>query len=302
MAVLRGVDDAGSALIPDLTTGELVGADGRRYAVVDNIPSMVSEGPENQDWNYWDQDDLKKIGDSYYQRAKGDLEEKEAAKSYARLLARDDNYRPGETVLDIGCATGHFLRSFRRLTDIDMHYTGIDTTLPYLRWGAEIFGIDDKCTFVHADALKMPFVDDAFDVVVVNLFHFFEDIGKALGEAMRVARRRVIWRTPIGQTNYMVKVVYDNDFEKLGVLLPERRDMTYSLYMLYSRQYLHGLAEHLGGEILYIDRDTDFGEFDNTALDAFDGLPATKVVNGMQINGALVLDWHYVGIGIARRT
>jgi hypothetical protein len=147
----------------------------------------------------------------------------------------------------------------------------------------------------------MPFADKSFDVVIVNLFHFFENIGEALGEAMRVAKRRIIWRTPIGQTNYMVKVVYENDFERLGVLLPERRDVDYSLYMLYSKQYVRGLVKHLGGNTLYIDRDSDFGEFDNTALEAFDGLPATKVVNGLQINGALVLDWHYVGIDVSGR-
>lgn len=298
LEVLRGLDESASLLRFDRRTNHLLDASGRRYAVVDGIPSMVAEGPENQDWNYWDNENLKRIGDSYYKRAKGELEEKESAKSFARLLGRDDNYRPGETVLDVGCATGHFLRSFRRLLDPQIRYTGIDTTLKYLRWGGQIFGIDDRCNFVHGDALRMPFCDGAFDVVVVNLYHFFENIADALGEAVRVTGRRIIWRTPIGPVNYMVKVVYDDSFEDVGVLTPERRDLDYSLYMIYSKPYLQGLVRHLNSRIVRIEQDTDFGPFDNTVLPEFGNLPATKVVNGMQINGSLVLDWHYVVIDV----
>jgi ubiquinone/menaquinone biosynthesis C-methylase UbiE len=47
---------------------------------------------------------------------------------------------------------------------------------------------------VRADALRMPFADDAFDYVVCSLFtHHFRDeaVVAVLGEMSRVARRRV---------------------------------------------------------------------------------------------------------------
>jgi len=267
-----------------------------RYPVRFGIPSMLKGGPENQNWNPWSLDKVQMMGDSYYKRAKGELPEKESSKSYAHLLSRRKLYSHGDTILDIGCATGHFLRSFRRLLDPDILYTGIDTNLSYLQWGREVYDVNNKCNFVHCDALEMPFLDNSFDIIIVNLFHFFPRIDDALLESMRVARKMVVWRTPIGVVNYIIKVIYNQSFDEIQVISPEREDFDHSLYMLYSKEYLEGLVTHLGGKLKFIEKDTDFEDFDNTTLDAFKNIPSTKTVNGMQINGNLVLDWHYVAI------
>jgi ubiquinone/menaquinone biosynthesis C-methylase UbiE len=295
LRVLRSIEDRKSPLAWESDT-LVCPATGVRYDASRDIPSLMKGGPATQEWNVWDSVEIHKIGDSYYKRAKGELPEKEASRSFARLLRDKGIYAPGNTILDIGCATGHFLLSFRRHLDPEVRYTGLDSHLGYLRWGGEIYGIDDRVNFVHADALEMPFVDRAFDIVVVNLFHFFENAEMALREAMRVAKKAVVWRTPVGQVNYVVKVVYAQEFEKIGALTPGRTDVEHSLYMLYSKRYIEGLVRHLGGRVMFIERDTDFGEFDNTALSEFDGLPATRTFHGLQINGNLVLDWHYVAI------
>ena len=269
---------------------------GAHFPVQKGIPSMLTGGPEKQDWNPWDLDKVKMMGDSYYKRSKGELPEKESSKSYAKLLERREIIKPGDPILDIGCATGHFYRSFRRILSPDFFYTGIDSSSQYLQWGREAYGLSPKCNFVHCDALDMPFQNASYDLVIVNLFHFFPRIDNALREAMRVAKRMVIWRTPVGVVNYIVKVIYEQSFDKIGVLSPERNDFDHSLYMLYSKEYIEGLVPSLGGKIAFIEKDTDFGEFDNTALDEFKDIPASKVIDGKQINGNLILDWHYVGI------
>ena len=268
------------------------------YPAQHGIPSLLNGGPASQAWNPWDLDKVQMLGNSFYQRAKGDLPEKESSKSYARFLDQYDFYSPGDTLLDIGCATGHFLRSFRRLLDPDILYTGIDTHFPFLQWGKEVYDLDHSCNFVHCDALAMPFFDQTYDLVIVNLFHFFPRLDEALREAMRVARKMVIWRTPLGEANYIIKVIHNQSFDELQVLSPERDDFDYTLYMLYSKEYVAGLVAHLGGKVTLIKRDTDFEDFDNTVLDEFRHVPATKTVNGMQINGNLVLDWHYVVIEV----
>ena len=198
--------------------------------------------------------------------------------------------------LDIGSASGHFLRSFRRLLDENISYTGIDTDIQSLMWGREVFGVDDRCNFVHGDCTAMPFKDNAFDTIVVNLFHFFPNIEIALRESMRVAKKWVVWRTPIGQINYMIKMIYTQSYKELGVLTPERDDFDHSVYMLYTKQYIEELVEALGGSVKFIEQDTDFESFDNTAYDDFQHVTATKTVAGMQLNGNLVLDWHYIGV------
>ena len=91
-------------------------------------------------------------------------------------------------------------------------------------------------------------------------------------------------------------MVYEHSYDKLGTITPKRTDLNYSLYQLFSKKYIEGLVKHLGGKLLFIEKDNDFNSFDNNKVDGFDGIPATKTVNGMQINGNLVLDWHYVAI------
>ena len=268
----------------------------KKYSIVDRIPYMMDGGPEKQDWNVWDLDKIKMMGDSYYKRAKGELPEKESSKSYARFLKNNDLYSKGDELLDLGCATGHFLRSFRSRLDENILYTGLDTHIDYLHWGNEIFGINNSCNFIQGDACDMPLSDNSFDSVIVNLFHFFPNIKNALKEAMRVGRKTVIWRTPIAQYNYIVKLIYNNSFDELNVITPEREDFDYSLYMLYSLEYLEGLVKNIGGRILLSQKDDDFQPFDNTILEEFKHVPSTKTVQGLQINGALVLDWHYIVI------
>lgn len=299
MSVLRDPETKAPGLTLDAERQELVASSGRRYPMARGVPSLLLGGAEVHDWNVWDQQEHQRTGHSYYRRATGELPEKEASKSYANLMKRRGLYQPGDTLLDIGCATGFFSNSFRRILDPDIRYTGIDITRQFLEWGAEIYGIDDRTSFVHADALNLPFIDDSFDTVVVNLFHFFPDIVAALREVMRVAGKRVIWRTPIGQCNYAVKMFYESDLAAQGVLTAERTDIPYEVYMLYAIPYIEQVVAHLGGRVDFIERDTDFAAFDNTALPEFEAMPsvpATKVVNGQQVHGNLILDWQYVAI------
>lgn len=266
---------------------------GHKYETVNGIPSIIDKELD-QEWNSHDSDAFEKGADSYYKRAKGDLPEKEASKSLARLLDRKDIYSQGDRLLDVGCAAGHFLKSLRRLLDSEIQYTGVDTDMKYLQWGRDVYGVDETCTFVQSDALEMPFEDNSFDTVFVNLFHFFPRIDNALSESVRVSKDRVIWRTPIGETTYIIKEIFEDEFEDVGIIDPERTDLDYSLYMLYSEEYLTGLVDEMGWEIEFFERDDDFESFDNT--DEFEDVPATKTVNGKQINGNMVLDWHYVSI------
>jgi ubiquinone/menaquinone biosynthesis C-methylase UbiE len=255
---------------------------------------MDQEIPDGQDWNPWDQNTVKKLGDSYYKRAKGELPEKESSKSLARFLEEKDFYSEGDTLLDVGCASGHFLRSLQRLLDPDINYTGIDVNMQYLQWGGEIFGIDDQSNFIQCDALNVPVEDNAFDIVFVNLFHFFPRIDEPLKEAMRVASEHVIWRTPIGEVNYVAKAIHNDSFEELGLYGPNDDDLGGTLYMMYSEKYLRGMFEEFGWDLQLIEKDTDFEQFDNNELDEMEEVAATKVVDDMQINGNLVLDWQYV--------
>jgi SAM-dependent methyltransferase len=104
------------------------------------------------------------------------------------LLAGLLDARPGEPLLDVGCGTGYFSRRFSR--EAGLMVTGIDIA-PDMLDLARSKAPDIALT--RADAACLPFADRAFDhVVAVTSLCFVADVGRALGEMSRVARRRIV--------------------------------------------------------------------------------------------------------------
>jgi len=269
---------------------------GASYSSTNDIPQLIEGIPvEEQDWNEWNTAELIKIGDSYKKRSTGELPEKEASKSYCNILKHKGLYCKGDSILDVGSACGHFYYSFYTRLDKDIDYTGIDTTYKFLEWGKDLYKGHQNTDFVHGDALKLPFKNNSFDTLIVNLYHFFPNLTDVLSEAIRVAKKQVLWRTPIGEYNYAIKMISDNDFHKIGTITPNRDDYNYTLSMMYTKEYLYDLVSSLDARIEFIERDLDFGDFDNNALSEF-SMASTRSVNGIQTNGNLVFDWHYVNI------
>lgn len=66
----------------------------------------------------------------------------------------------GERVLDIGCGNGRLIDV---LPSSGIHYTGIDFSKELITIAQEARG--EKGTFIHADALSLPFENNSFDTV-----------------------------------------------------------------------------------------------------------------------------------------
>ncbi|MBI4753942.1 MAG: methyltransferase domain-containing protein [Betaproteobacteria bacterium] len=95
--------------------------------------------------------------------------------------------RAGETVLDVGCGTGHFTRRFAQDRRIAWA-AGADIDLQATRHAAG----RGAANYVVADARRLPFPDRSFDLVIsVTALCFVDDARTALAEMLRVARRRV---------------------------------------------------------------------------------------------------------------
>ena len=75
-----------------------------------------------------------------------------------RELAELAGFRPGISVLDIGCGLGGPARVLA--AEFGSHVTGLDFTPEFIRSGrllTEKCGLDLRVTFVEGDALEMPF-------------------------------------------------------------------------------------------------------------------------------------------------
>lgn len=104
-----------------------------------------------------------------------------------RLLDELLGPHSGETVLDVGCGTGHFTRRFSGSAAVGWT-VGADTDFAAARFASG----RGKAAYVVADGQYLPFADRSFDLVIsVTAICFMRDARRALMEMLRVARRRV---------------------------------------------------------------------------------------------------------------
>ena len=95
----------------------------------------------------------------------------------------------GESLLDVGCGTGYFTRRFAG--ELNLRVVGLDPdnlALDYAR--AQGTGTDRYCA---GNAVFLPFGDRSFDLSVsVTALCFVDDARRAVGEIMRVTRKRFV--------------------------------------------------------------------------------------------------------------
>lgn len=109
-----------------------------------------------------------------------------------RLVSRLLGLRPGETILDVGCGSGYFIRRFAEKTHGE-NVTGLDADPAMLAFAR---ARDSRQHYVEGDAQALPFPDHSFDCVVsVAALCFVENERHALAEILRVTRRQfaVAW-------------------------------------------------------------------------------------------------------------
>jgi SAM-dependent methyltransferase len=92
----------------------------------------------------------------------------------------------GESLLDVGCGTGHFTRRF---ACEGLAVTGVDTDADNLGFAAEHTAGGEQ--YVLGDARALPFPARSFDSCVsITAFCFIQEQSQALAEMLRVTRRR----------------------------------------------------------------------------------------------------------------
>lgn len=108
-----------------------------------------------------------------------------------RVFAQVQADTPGARVLEVGCGEGEIARRLRaRWPDV----TGLDLPDAGLRQAWQ--SVDDVA-FLHGDAERLPFGDQAFDVVVaVEVLEHLRDPARGLAELARVSRKHLVLSVP----------------------------------------------------------------------------------------------------------
>jgi SAM-dependent methyltransferase len=104
------------------------------------------------------------------------------------LLRNAIDPQAGETVLDVGCGTGHFTRLFAERAGVRI--IGLDPDLDWLGF-AQAHATTGE-VYVGGRSERLPFPDRSFDcAIAVTSLCFVRDQEAALREIVRVTRRRV---------------------------------------------------------------------------------------------------------------
>ena len=121
--------------------------------------------------------------DRWYQQPQGQYADALERELFQRLVQPQQ----GQSLLEIGCGTGHNLEFFREL---GLDVTGIDPSEPMLQVAARRLGPGAKLILGKANGLN--FDDNSFDIVaLITILEFIPDPTVALKEAVRVSRERV---------------------------------------------------------------------------------------------------------------
>jgi SAM-dependent methyltransferase len=114
------------------------------------------------------------------------------------------------SLLEVGCGSGYYSEVFANLVPGSVNYTGIDYSEAMIARARSNY---PSVAFEVADATRLPYADDAFDIVFngVSLMHIIE-YQAAIREAARVAGRYCVLHTvPVfddHQTTYLSKYAY----------------------------------------------------------------------------------------------
>jgi ubiquinone/menaquinone biosynthesis C-methylase UbiE len=245
----------------------------------------------DESWEHWGDDQYANL---MYRRAIGDLPEMECSKAAARRVA--SCWVDGDTILDVGCGAGHYLYSLRRVIGNEFPYTGADVTERHLTLARMAFGNDARAHFEHGDIFNLPYEAGSFDIVICNnLMQNLPNIVKPIAELVRVARKAIIVRMLCEERTFLVREVHPHRPE----LDPSGEPHAFNYYNIYSRSYLEDILSQLPDIRSYsleLDREFDAGNIDGSLGKDSTGARPTTTIGGYQVNGCILLPWHFLTV------
>ncbi len=129
----------------------------------------------------------------YRRRCRGDAEEMTCAAQAAEILA--PLVRPGETLLDAGCAGGYYLHSFRK-RQVPVDYHGLDYTPELIELARTEMGEPDRFEVGAIEDLEARYDNILCFNVLTNSPHYAEPLERLLLSA----KKRVLLRESMGES------------------------------------------------------------------------------------------------------
>lgn len=242
-------------------------------------------------------------------RAQGELPDMGCALRLASLLA-PDSARDGSVgleVLDVGCATGHFLRTFKRQNFPIRRYVGLEIDPAMVSAGEEVWGreIDaGEVRFIQQDLERFS-TEQRFDVVVcINAFMYFASAKTALTNLMRAARKRLIVRSYFTDSNYRIvraQTTRNHDksqIDEIDIFDDAGNMRCYDFWNIYSFTYIEALVHSIDADarVQWIDDKNVLSSLEQERKLNVPKRGATEVLGEYEISFPFILPWKYLSI------
>ncbi|MEI8229663.1 MAG: class I SAM-dependent methyltransferase [Candidatus Peregrinibacteria bacterium] len=257
---------------------------------------------QNDDsWKIWD--DMQSYGEVLYKRATGEAPEMESSKAAARRLKKI--VKQGNTILDVGCGAGHYLRSLRNAISVPFFYTGIDATQFYVELAGKAFSNDPNASFRRGDIEALPVENQSFDIVLcMNVLLHLPRILPAIRELWRATERTLLIRTMVGEKSFRIKQVREWEKEVTGAEDPlfdaDGEPLRFHYFNIYSERYVRWICSTLPDVAnCSIEQDRDFNPKALTTAhwpDKTKPADLTKILGGQQVNGSIIEPWAFIRI------
>lgn len=139
------------------------------------------------------------------------------SEEYRPIILQYCRLKKNQEILDVGCGTGSFTRYLGE-GEIPLSLTGIDTEARFIQEAIRIVQertIEDRISFLEADACDLPFSENRFDHVVSHTFFTSVTNPKgALSEMIRVTK-------PGGTISSITAMSFVNETWHKGYYPPE---------------------------------------------------------------------------------
>ena len=243
-------------------------------------------------WNYWTERSY--YHDELRDRAKGLKSEMEAAKQMSKVIL--DKAKSYNSILDAGCGTGHFILSFEKKLKNNFQYLGIDITEQHILDAKDIFKENPNYQFQLGDIRAIAVEDKSYEVSVCsNTIPHIPNIAKAINELIRVTKNDVFIRMLVGNEVLITKKALSDVYDENGE--PE----SYMYVNIYDENYIKNIIGDKG-ELHIYDDEFDAAEitkhFEEHKKLAGNNI-ATRIIEGAQFKGHLMLPWKIVHIKVA---
>lgn len=239
----------------------------------------------------------------YFDRATGKKPEMEVSKAIANLIKK--KIKNNDSILDVGCASGHYYRSIKKRVNKNFFYTGTDPYQIFLDKAKIAWKNDPNVNFIKGNIYNLPFKKSEFEISICsNVFIHLKKIKKPLEELLRVTKRTIIIRTVVYDVSYKIQLVYNkkwwkntnikakDEFDKNG------NPRAYSYFNILSKDFLQETIKSIDkkAKVKFI-KDIYFSKKNiNKSIKNEKRPLATRIIGNEQFSGCLMQPHYFVVI------